>query len=63
MNNKKRFEAEGASNASSAELPTWVREMSDRYADTGTVRPRDAARLSETTGAGGQLNATGEASE
>jgi hypothetical protein len=52
MSNEKKFEGQGASNFSATRQPSWVRELSERYASTGTLLPADAARLAATSGTG-----------
>ena len=45
MSNAKKYAGIGPSEKLSSDAPEWLRLMSDRYVDTGTVSAQDAARL------------------
>jgi hypothetical protein len=49
MNQVTKFTLESAEPISSTEAPDWIREMSEHYAQTGTVRESGAARLERTS--------------
>lgn len=57
MSNARKFTAVATAPIVATEPPEWIRQMSEHYAQTGTVRPADAARLCGETSARAQLSA------